>query len=268
MGGRLRFPIGSSIVSALVLSTSVLSGAEEAPAPPTPTAAPDQEVQPEQQAELWAGHQLFLGSRTVPILGELETRSEIYVLAQVEQSGGEIRLQQRLCKMEVARFAGIRVSFLPEGVPKMPSTRIVFQKKGADRFEAIPWTTSWTTEDVDGDGKPGATVLVEAPICGGTVLVGSTSRSIARGSTAGGGFEGELRVSVAQRILETSKGCISLAAHDSENRMLGTFRYVPVAADATCESLQAAGWPAQATSPKEVDRQEEQRRPRPKPLRR
>lgn len=217
-------------------------------------------------AETWAGHQLFLGARSVPILGNLETRSETFVIAEVERAGDEIHLLQRLCKLEVARFAGVRVSFLKEGVPKMPPTPVTFQRRGEASFEAVPWTTEWTYEDVDQDGKPGATVVVEAPICGGTVFVGSTSRSIARGTVARGALEGEVRVNVAQRILETSNGCIGLVAKDTEEKMLGTFSYVPVPAGSTCESLLGADWPTRAPEPQKqgepTQPKKERRRPR------
>lgn len=216
--------------------------------------------------EIWAGHQLVLGSRSVPILGTLETRSETYLIAKVERDGEEIRLVQKLCKLEIARFAGVRVSFLPEGVLRMPSTSVTFRKKGGTAFEAIPWSTEWNYEDVDGDGKPGATVRVEAPICGGTLYVGSTSRSMARASESKGGLSGEIRVSVAQRIIESSKGCIGLVARNSEEKMGGTFAFVPVPEGSTCESLLKESWPAKAEEPKEAEHaapKKERRRPPP-----
>ncbi len=200
-------------------------------------------------AEIWAGHQLTLGSRSVPILGTLETRTDLFVLATVERDGDEIRMEQQLCKMDIARFAGVKVSLLAEGLPKMPRTNIVFHKSG-DAFVAEPWSTHWAYEDVDGDGKPGATVQVEAPICGGTLFVGSTSRSFAKATPAAGALSGELRVSVAQKILQSSGGCLGLVARDTEEKVSGTFAYVPVAAGSTCESLLAAGWPAHAPEAK------------------
>ncbi|AKU90101.1 hypothetical protein [Vulgatibacter incomptus] len=208
---------------------------------------PPDSAKPEKE-ELWAGHELIIGARTVPILGTLETRTEIFEIARVVRTDDEIRLVQQKCKLEIARFAGVHVFFLPEGIPKMPPSTFAFRKKG-DRWETDPWETTWSTEDVDGDGKPGATVTVDAPICGGTVYVGSRSRSIARGKLVDGGLRGELRASVSQKILETSGGCIGLVAKDTEEKVGGNFAYTPVPAGTTCETLLAKGWPIHADPP-------------------
>lgn len=198
--------------------------------------------------ELWAGHQATVGARRVPILGTLVTRSDTYLLATIRREGDEVHLEQQLCKLDIARFAGVKVSLLAEGIPKMPPTDIVFHKRGA-RWEAVPWTTSWNYEDVDGDGKPGATVTVEAPICSGTLFVGSNSQAVARGVETAGAISGELKVSVEQRILQTSGGCLALVAKDTKEQVTGTFAYVPVPAGSTCESLLASKWPAHAQPP-------------------
>lgn len=195
--------------------------------------------------ELWAGHQILIGVRKLPILGELHTRTESFQLAVVERHEGEIHLKQRTCRMEIAPVAGVKVSFLPEGVPKMPSSSIIYTRRGA-QWEGGPWVTEWDESDVDGDGNPGATVKVEAPICGGTLFVGGFSRSSTRATEKDGGLVGEMRSRVGHRILDTSGGCLKLAARDSEENVSGTFAYVPVPSGATCESLMAQPWPAKA----------------------
>lgn len=202
----------------------------------------------ESTTELWAGHQATVGARRVPILGTLVTRSDTFLLATIRREGDEVRLEQQLCKLDIAPFAGVKVSLLAEGVPKMPRTPVVFRRKGV-RWEAVPWSTSWNYEDVDGDGKPGATVTVEAPICGGTLFVGSNSQAVARGVEKAGGISGELKVSVEQRILQTSGGCLALVAKDTKEQVVGTFAYVPVPAGSTCESLMGSKWPAHAEPP-------------------
>ena len=230
------------LFGAIVLLAGHVAAAEgEAPAPPA-----QKDLGAE---ELWAGHQATVGARRVPILGTLVTRSDTFLLARIRRDGDEVHLEQKLCKLDIAPFAGVRVSLLAEGVPKMPPTDITFRKKGL-KWEAVPWSTSWNYEDVDGDGKPGATVRVEAPICGGTVYVGSNSQAIARGIDMAGAISGELKVSIDQRILETSGGCLGLVAKDTKEQVAGTFAYVPVPAGSTCDSLLAAkAWPAHAKAP-------------------
>lgn len=195
--------------------------------------------------ELWAGHQVLVGVRKIPILGELHTRTESFQLAMVERRAGEIRLVQQTCRMEIAPVAGVKVNFLPEGVPRMPPSTIRYTHRDGS-WEGGPWVTEWGEEDVDGDGNPGATVIVEAPICGGTLFVGGFSHTSTRATEKGGGLEGEMRARVGHRILGTSGGCLRLAARDSEEKVGGTFAYLPVAPGSTCESLLAKPWPVQA----------------------
>jgi len=229
----------SWLLGAIVVSAGIAAHADE---PPT-KAADDPD------AEMWAGHQATVGARRVPILGRLVTRSDTFLLARIRRDGDEVHLEQQLCKLDIAPFAGVKVSLLAEGLPKMPRTRITFRRKGL-RWEAVPWSTSWNYEDVDQDGKPGATVRVEAPVCGGTVYVGSNSQAIARGVEKAGALSGELKVSIDQRILETSGGCLGLVAKDTKENVAGTFAYTPVPAGSTCESLLAASeWPAHAVPP-------------------
>src|SRR5690606_27773052 len=108
------------------------------------------------------------------------------------------------------------------------------------------WVTEWGEDDVDGDGNPGATVIVEAPICSGTIFVGGFSQSTTRATDKEGAIEGEMRSRVGHRILGTSGGCLRLAARDSEETVTGTFAYVPVPPGTTCESLLAGSWPVEA----------------------
>ncbi|HEY0840640.1 MAG TPA: hypothetical protein VGD74_10680 [Vulgatibacter sp.] len=227
-------------IGAVALATAFTTAAAE----PETEAAGDATA----GAETWAGHQATVGARRVPILGTLVTRSDTYILATIRRDGDEVHLEQRLCKLDIAPFAGVKVSLLAEGVSKMPPTSIVFRKRGV-KWEAEPWTTSWNYEDVDGDGKPGATVTVQAPICGGTVFIGSNSQAMARGVEAGGAISGELKVSVEQRILETSGGCLALVAKDTKEQVTGTFAYVPVPAGSTCATLLGSKWPAHAQPP-------------------
>ncbi len=212
--------------------------------------------------ELWAGHQILIGHRKLPILGLLETRTESFHLARVERHGDRLLLHQRTCRMEVAPVAGVHVRFLPEGVLRMPPSLIPYARRG-ERWEGGPWITEWGEEDVDGDGNPGATLVVEAPICGGTLHVGGASHASTKATEKSGGLEGEMRATVRHRLLGASSGCLRLAARDSEETVAGTFAYVPVPADATCESLLAGSWPVRAPEPLST-RPASSRRPTPR----
>lgn len=194
---------------------------------------------------LWAGHQIVWGTRKIPLIGSLDTRTDTYVIARMEKVGDELKLVQNACRFDIAKVAGVKVSFRPGAETHFPQATIRFRKSG-DGWLAEPWSTRWKDEDIDQDGKPGATLDVDAPLCGGTLYVGATSHSRARGVDAEGGLRGELQVEVEQKILDTSGACLSIMATDTSERVRGNFAYVPVPEGTTCESLQAGPWPAHA----------------------
>ncbi len=212
------------------------------------------------EEEWWAGHQVVVGSRKIPVLGELETRSDTFVLARVVRDGDDYVLEQTSCKFEIAKVAGVRIAFPEEA--RFPPTSIRFRRDGdGARVVAEPWVIAWAEEDVDRDGKPGATVLVDAPICDGSLFVGARSRSLARGEAADDGLHGELRVEVEQKIHGTSRTCLSMMAKDSADKLRGTFAYKRVPAGTTCASLLLGGaWPVRAEEPRRA--QEPPRRER------
>ncbi|WP_373045867.1 hypothetical protein [Vulgatibacter sp.] len=230
---------------ALAPTGALANDAEGSPSPPATAEVPVAE--PAAVEEWWAGHQVVFGTRKVPILGSLDTRTDSFLLARVVREGDELLLEQRSCRFEIAKVAGVRVSFR-EGATFPPAT-IRFQRTG-DRFVAQPWSTTWSDEDIDGDGRPGATVEVDAPICGGSLFVGASSRSLARGEERDGALRGEVRVEVAQQILGTSGSCLEMMARDSTERVSGSFAYKRVPPGTTCESLLQAAWPVQADEPR------------------
>jgi len=226
---------------AMVLVTLVPFGAMAQAAAPA-------EAQAERPAEeWWAGHQVVVGSRKIPLLGELETRSDTFVLARVVREGEAFVLEQRSCKLEIAKVAGVQVAFRDD--MESPTTRIRFRPEGG-RYVAEPWLTAWAEEDVDHDGNPGATVTVDAPICNGLLYVGGRSLTRARAEEHGGTLRGQVLVDVAQKIYGSSSTCLSLMAKDSEDEVRGTFAYAPVPAGSTCQSLLAGVWPVRADDPR------------------
>lgn len=194
--------------------------------------------------ELWAGHQVVFGSKKLPLLGTVETRTDTFVLAEVKRTAGGLELVERPCEVRFGEVAGARAEVSKAAVRSIPPARVQYREVQDGRWIAKAWRSGWDEADHDRDGQPGLTVRIDAPLCGGELHVATDARSIARAlGSAGGALTGELRVSVKQRVLGAEGACLGAVASDGEEKLRGWFTYVPVDAGATCESLQAA-WPA------------------------
>ncbi|MEZ4468425.1 MAG: hypothetical protein R3F43_29310 [bacterium] len=92
-------------------------------------------------------------------------------------------------------------------------------------------TAGWDAEDVDGDGHPGLTLAVDAPLCGGR----STWPARARPGRACGPHDGALAriaVQVEQRV-RADGACLKATAADETQALTGWFRLAPVPSPGT-----------------------------------
>jgi hypothetical protein len=109
------------------------------------------------------------------------------------------------------------------------------------------WDVDWGREDMDGDGKPGATLTVSGTFCSGDVYVSSQSHyTVERAHLDANGLSGDLKVEQKQQILSASGLCLRAMAGDSSEIQRGTLVYRPVPAGTTCQSLAGKPWPAKA----------------------
>lgn len=189
--------------------------------------------------ERWAGHQVVRGVKKVPFLGELETRTDTYILADVaRRADGSIELMQKACKVKFKKVAGVNVSV--DG-PAMPKNKVVFEPvDGVFKSRSV---VKWGSKDIDGDGHPGATVRVDASICSGSLYVTNkaTTNALAKTSRAGT-LTGTVSVRVLQEVLGAKGRCLQKSAKDIDERYRGKFSYKKVDDDATCSEL-LPSWP-------------------------
>jgi len=188
-------------------------------------------------SEVWVGHQVVKGKREIIMLGKVPTRTETFVLAKVKRVADRIELEQRPCRVEIQETMGIEVKIPPPMLAGLPTARIVFEHVGSGRYQSKPWTVAWGKRDLDGDGHPGATIAVEASLCGGELYVANRTTASARGVIAADGMSGTLDVRVEQSILGGSGMCVKLASDDSDEQQDGVFTYTRVPQGSTCESL-------------------------------
>lgn len=192
---------------------------------------------------VWAGHQVTLGTRKVPIKGLIRTRMDSFVLARLERNGSLLELKQSACDVRFSGVAGVDVSM--DGTA-LPQTLTVFATaEGSDELAGRS-VVAWSSDDIDDDGNPGITIHVDAPICSGDLYVANHSRTTLTATLTPSRLEGDADIRVKQQILGAKGACLSAVAKNTDEKQFGPFAYVPVSADATCESLLAAGWPVSA----------------------
>ena len=200
----------------------------------------------------YLGHSWVGNRRNLPVLGAIETRTDTWVLARVRAVEGGLEISQQPCAMRIRPVAGVKVGMEPDAVRRLPDARFLLEELATDTAAAEPglhapaWTTGWGEEDVDADGLPGATIRVQAALCGGHLQVASSTRSEASATWEGAALVGELSVAVQQRILDASGACLRVVARDSVEEMSGRFRYEPAPVGATCTSSPLEAWPRAA----------------------
>jgi hypothetical protein len=227
------------VVAALALGV----GAPPAPAgePGPPAAQPA--ASPPGLVELWAGHQVVTGKRDVPLLGERETRTESWVLARVRRDAAGLELVQSACRIESAPVLGVSTLIAPAAARLLPPTRFRLERDPATGLLAGEWAGGFDAHDWDDDGSPGLGVEVSGPLCSGRVSVTSETTTRARGVDAGDVLSGEVTVDVRQHVLGASARCLLLGGRDGHDEQRGTFTYVRVPDDATCDALESLAWP-------------------------
>lgn len=201
------------------------------------------------KTEHWLGHQVVLGSRDLPVLGEIETRTEIFIIAEVQRDGDQIIIDQRACRFKIAPVLGVHASLSEQGVANLPPTRVIYQRGDDGDFVAIPWTVSWGEEDIDQDKNPGSTVRVDSGLCSGELFVASTVQTHARAKLSKDGLQGQIWLNNNERILGASSWCLRTAAQDKQEQQSGWIRYQKVAADLSCASLKGQAWPVKVKPP-------------------
>ena len=193
---------------------------------------------------LWAGHQVTFGKREIPFKGEVQTRMDSFVLARLRRDGDVVRLEQTACDVRFAKVAGVTVVM---NATKLPETQTLFAADRDDGDFVGRSIVAWANEDVDGDGNPGMTVKVQAPVCSGELYVTNRSKTKASALIGPERIEGRAKVHVRQEVLGAEGACLSAVAQTTDERVSGPFAYVPVPEGTTCETLFRQGWPVIAT---------------------
>jgi hypothetical protein len=197
--------------------------------------------------EVWAGHQILHGKRHVPLHGDVPIETQNFLLAKVQRKGSHIEMRQHFCRVEPQPVKNVVVALSPAGVARMPAATVAIDVAEDGSAKIASWDVAWASEDMDGDGKPGATFTVSGTFCSGDIYVASQSHyTVERAQLDEHGLSGELKVEQKQQILGASGLCLRAMAGDSNESQRGTFAYRPVPAGTTCQSLAGKLWPVKA----------------------
>ena len=201
-------------------------------------------IAPSAAFETWAGIQVTEGSRRVPVLGQIRSKTTALTVAEVARDGDSLLFVDRPCAIAVESSHNVALVFDPIGVAGMPPVTYRFIRNAEGRYIAGPWVGAWGHLDVDNDGVAGIHVRVDAGICAGYLDVASRTESAAVGDLDAQGLRGTIDVSIARDIVATSNPCLALADRHTSEAVGGWFALVPVAPGSTCASLAAGPWPA------------------------
>ncbi len=108
----------------------------------------------EPPAALWAGHQVTIATRSVPLLGKIETRQDVWTLSRVVDTGDAVTLVETPCEISIRSDGGVQLSFAAGAAQRIPPPTITYTA-GPDGVFTDRWDGGWGEADVDGDGKPG-----------------------------------------------------------------------------------------------------------------
>lgn len=170
--------------------------------------------------------ELVLASQVhVPVLRPLHSETRSVLAVRIEARGGQLWQTQQVCDARITEEQRLVRTVLPRAfVAALPLARFpvtTWSSDGAWYYaadfgrQAVGWSgvgalpgspDDPAVVDSDGDGRPGVTVLVEAPLVGaGEVWVAQAGRTTARGRIEGDRVQGQLEVpELEQRVLGAS----------------------------------------------------------------
>lgn len=167
----------------------------------------------------WVLELVLVTRATVPILGDFVTRTRSEAAVRLEVRDDTVWQTQRVCSTTVNDGRGlVRTLIPPAFVAAIPviSFPVALTRTptgwsyGADfRQQRLGWDGDGTLprpdetarlRDDDGDGHPGLTVLVQAPVVGsGEVYVVQSGRTVVSGIWSGEAFTGTVSIPELQQ---------------------------------------------------------------------
>ncbi len=191
----------------------------------------------------YLGHQVVWGNVSVPLRGDLDIRTDTWMIAQMQiAADGSVQWTQRDCNIVMSPMMGIKTAFGANAVPLFPTTNASLALDANSNLQGR-WRSTWTQFDQDQDGFPGTSVHVDMPLCGGSVYITMTSLTSASANWVGDELLGEISVAMERRTLGASNWCLRLGPNLVEQTMAGVFLFQPTEDVSTCDAVAGDAWP-------------------------
>jgi hypothetical protein len=201
------------------------------------------------EQEYWAGKLTVIGYRKVPFLGKVAFRTSNHLIATVTRTDTGIALSQKVCAIDFEKVFGAKLHIDPSVPPRMHHSMPTFTLQPDGSYLADYWPSGWDTTDLDQDGRPGVSITVRAPLCGGTVYMSNKARSLVRAVPWHGALAGAIKVEVEQKILGTRGACLYLMAKDHTQWLHGFVAYEPIDGKRECSEMTDFNWPDYESDP-------------------
>jgi hypothetical protein len=198
--------------------------------------------------ELWAGEIVLSGARRVPVLGEMTYTSRARTLATVVRTDKGLDFSIRHCSLDFPKSPGVKLVMEKESARAIPPSHyFLLQESG--NWSVEPSVTAWDATDLDADGAPGITMIVDSVLCGGRLMLANKATTTARNVTVtDGGYRAEYSVLTEQTVLKTKGLCLSLFSKSMTDTMTGSTQYARVPDGTKCDAVDWSAIYANETS--------------------
>ena len=214
----------------------------------------------------WARLQVTTSLSTVPLLGEVESKTTGIVLLRVSRSGtDEFALEERICGVKNETVGGLVKTTFPRGFLRALSgqrkrARLVRTADGSVRYEELydvrvggahlqnPRTEALPEKpedprivDADGDGRPGLTLHVEGIVGGEVYIVQRDASELSGAVVSNNRISGRVLWASEQRVLGASRAILRAnpEARPHPDDRANRFRMRRVPSRATCAEVRA-----------------------------
>jgi hypothetical protein len=180
----------------------------------------------------------------LPVVGTKQVHTVSAVLVGLSQEGARWFQEQRTCEVLVSGGGPAKTTIPPAFVAALPVQRIPVELgEGTYRVDGGPETLGAdpsvplpkngddpSVRDPDGDGKPGVTVWVDAPVVGRVEMyVAQRAHSVLEGTLGDGGASGQVVVQqMEQRTLGASNSLLAVNPKIYPVAGASRFRLVPI----------------------------------------
>ena len=192
---------------------------------------------------LYLGHQVMWGSVSVPLRGDLDMRTDTWMLVKMQSvKDGSFHWTQHDCKIRMSPIMGIETAFTDGAVARLPHTVGILSPVAEHSLKGA-WQSTWTQMDHDQDGFPGVSVRVDMPLCSGSLYIAMNSQGRASANWVGGELIGEVDLTVARSFLGASNWCLRIGPDREQQALAGVFLLQPAKKIEQCSDVAADAWP-------------------------